>query len=114
MLRIRLQNKYKCGKGYFGYHISVLNTKTSRDGSPIEKLGYYEASFSSSKHAKLYINWSRLVYWLGKGVLFNKSVLKVLKSSSFFEQIIPANGISNTYKFSKKVHYIEEFSKNFL
>lgn len=113
MLRIRLQNKYFCGNGYYGYKIVLIKSNTARDSSAIEELGYYEASLKIAKNAKLSLDWSRLVYWLGQGVQINKSVLKLLQHSMFLKKLPCSKVLETAYGQSKTVVYTSDFVKKY-
>jgi ribosomal protein S16 len=70
---IRLRKK---GIIYYPIYDIVVSYKDLRNrGYIIEKLGFYNPHI---KRKTLYINSSRLSYWLNKGVLLNKNIRKYL------------------------------------
>ncbi|CEL12353.1 30S ribosomal protein S16 [Candidatus Portiera aleyrodidarum] len=75
MVKIRLSRR-GCKNRPF-YHIYVKDSRRSRDGRFIEKLGYYNPLIQGEE--RLSINQIRLDYWKNKGAKISDRVLFLLK-----------------------------------
>jgi len=63
------------------YRLVVLDSRTKRDGMPIEKVGFFNP-IAKSHEEKLRINLSRINYWIGVGAKVSdrlKSLIKMEK-----------------------------------
>ncbi|AFQ24224.1 30S ribosomal protein S16 [Candidatus Portiera aleyrodidarum] len=77
MVKIRMT---RCGcKNRPFYQINVKDSRSSRDGKFIEKIGYYNPLVISEK--RFCINSSRLGYWKNKGAKISNRVLSLLKKN---------------------------------
>lgn len=77
MVKIRMM---RCGcKNRPCYQIYVKDSRSSRDGKFIEKIGYFNPLFISEK--RFSINSSRLYYWKTKGAKISNRVLSLLKKN---------------------------------
>ncbi|CEI58654.1 30S ribosomal protein S16 [Candidatus Portiera aleyrodidarum] len=75
MVKIRLSRR-GCKNRPF-YHIYVKDSRRSRDGRFIEKLGYFNPLVQGEE--RLSINHIRLDYWKNKGAKISDRVLFLLK-----------------------------------
>ncbi|QJC31825.1 30S ribosomal protein S16 [Enterobacteriaceae endosymbiont of Donacia tomentosa] len=75
MVKIRLARKGIKKKPF--YHIVVTDSRNSRDGRFIERLGYFDPIFKEK--TKIKINKERVNFWLAKGALISKRVNFLLK-----------------------------------
>ncbi|WP_259292882.1 30S ribosomal protein S16 [Candidatus Nasuia deltocephalinicola] len=71
MLKIRFFRKGLKGKPF--YSLVVTNSKTSRTGKFIERIGFFDP-FSKIKK----INLKKYIYWKGVGAKPTNSVLKII------------------------------------
>ncbi len=62
------------------YHIGVYNSRTRRDGRPVEDLGFYDPR---SEKEPVRLNAERAKYWLGVGAKPSATVATILKSQGF-------------------------------
>ncbi|QJC38726.1 30S ribosomal protein S16 [Enterobacteriaceae endosymbiont of Donacia fulgens] len=79
MIKIRLSRKGIKKKPF--YQIIVTDSRNSRDGRFIEKLGYFNP-FNSKKNCKKKIikfNKDRINFWLSKGAILSKRVYSLIK-----------------------------------
>ncbi|QJC38305.1 30S ribosomal protein S16 [Enterobacteriaceae endosymbiont of Donacia marginata] len=79
MIKIRLSRKGIKKKPF--YKIIVTDSRNSRDGRFIEKLGYFNP-FNSKKNSKKKIitfNKDRINFWLSKGAILSKRVHSLIK-----------------------------------
>ncbi len=60
------------------YHITVADSRFSRDGRFIEQLGFSN-QFARGKEERVRVNQARLDYWLSHGAQVTQSVKNVLK-----------------------------------
>ncbi len=58
------------------YHIGVFNSRTRRDGRPVEQLGFYDPK---SDKEPVRIDLERAKYWLGVGAKPSRTVATILK-----------------------------------
>lgn len=58
------------------YHIGVYDSRTRRDGRPVEDLGFYDPK---SDKEPVRINLERVKYWLGVGARPSATVATILK-----------------------------------
>ncbi|QJC36679.1 30S ribosomal protein S16 [Enterobacteriaceae endosymbiont of Donacia simplex] len=79
MVKIRLSRKGTKKKPF--YQIVVTDSRNSRDGYFIEKLGYFNP-LGLKKNIKkkiLKINKDRINFWLSKGAVLSKRVCSLIK-----------------------------------
>jgi small subunit ribosomal protein S16 len=62
------------------YHMVVTDSRSSRDGRYIERLGYYNP-VASAKDVGFSINRERLTYWLGQGAQTSDRVAYLIKKN---------------------------------
>ncbi|QJC35032.1 30S ribosomal protein S16 [Enterobacteriaceae endosymbiont of Donacia piscatrix] len=74
MVKIRLSRKGIKKKPF--YQIIVTNSKNSRDGRFIEKLGYFNPL---KLDKKLKFDKNRLDFWISKGAILSKRVYNLIK-----------------------------------
>ena len=63
------------------YRLVVVDSRTKRDGMPIEKVGFFNP-IAKSHEEKLRINLNRINYWIGVGARVSdrlKSLIKMEK-----------------------------------
>ena len=58
------------------YHIGVFDSRTRRDGRPVETLGMYDPV---SQKEQVRINLERAKYWLGQGAKPSETLASILK-----------------------------------
>lgn len=66
------------------YHIGVFNSRTRRDGRPIEDLGFYDPT---SKTEQVRLNTERATYWLGEGARPSETVASILKAQGLSSEL---------------------------
>jgi len=59
------------------YHIGIFNSRTRRDGRPIEQVGFYDPVTNSEE--KLRLDVDRVKYWLEQGAKPSETVATLLK-----------------------------------
>lgn len=59
------------------YHIGVFNSRTRREGTPIEELGFYDPVSNATE--KLRINMERVKYWIEQGAKPSDTVASFLR-----------------------------------
>ncbi len=62
------------------YHIGVYNSRTRRDGRPVEELGFYDPK---SDKEPVRLNAERAKYWLSVGAKPSATVATILKGQGF-------------------------------
>lgn len=62
------------------YHIVVTDSRSSRDGRHIERLGFFNP-IARGNDIKLRFNDERLNYWLSKGAQPSERVAQLIKSA---------------------------------
>lgn len=65
------------------YRIVAIDSRASRDGRPLEVIGYYSPT---QGREKVEIKSERLKYWLGCGALPTDTVKRLLKKSKVASQ----------------------------
>jgi small subunit ribosomal protein S16 len=63
------------------YHIEVKDSRASRDGRYIERLGFYNPTASGGEQ-RLALDMERLVHWLSVGAGTSDSVKSLVKEAS--------------------------------
>ena len=64
------------------YRIVVMDTKTPRDGRPIEEVGLYHPIETEEKQVRL--NEGKIREWLGKGALPTTTVKRILNKNKIY------------------------------
>jgi small subunit ribosomal protein S16 len=77
MVRIRLTRVGRTNMAY--WRIGVFDSRTRRDGKPIEYVGSYNPHAKKAEE-KLTVNRERVEHWLSKGAQLTDSVAALLKS----------------------------------
>ena len=62
------------------YHLTVTDSRTSRDGRFIERVGFFNPIARGQEEA-LRIDLERVEYWIGKGAQPTDRVSKLLKDA---------------------------------
>jgi small subunit ribosomal protein S16 len=62
------------------YHIGVYNSRTRRDGRPVEELGFYDPK---SEKEPIRLDVERAKHWLGVGAKPSATVAMILKQQGF-------------------------------
>ena len=76
MVKIRLSRGGSKKRPF--YHVVATNSRSSRDGKYIERLGYYNPG-ASDKEEDININQERLTYWESVGAQLSDRVKKLVK-----------------------------------
>ena len=63
------------------YRICVMDSRTRRDGRPIEELGFYDPLQAADSDAKFSLKEDRARYWLSVGAQPSETVASLLKRS---------------------------------
>jgi len=63
------------------YHIVVTDSRNSRDGRYIERLGFFNP-IASGQEEKLRLDNERINYWISKGAQTSDRVSKLIKQST--------------------------------
>jgi len=58
------------------YHIGVFDSRTRRDGNPVEQLGFYDPE---SKQEPVRVDLERVKYWLQQGARPSGTLASILK-----------------------------------
>lgn len=61
------------------YHIGVFNSRTRREGTPIEELGFYDPVGRSAEAVR--IDMERVKYWLAQGAKPSETVASFLRKN---------------------------------
>ena len=64
------------------YRIVVMDTKTPRDGRPIEEVGLYHPIEVEEKQVRL--NEEKIREWIGKGALPTTTVKRILNKNKIY------------------------------
>ena len=62
------------------YHLTVTNSRSSRDGKFIERIGFFNP-IARGAEEKLRVDYDRLNYWVGTGALLSERVDGLLKAA---------------------------------
>ena len=79
MLTIRLARAGAKKRPFF--HITVADSRKTRDGRFVERVGYFNP-ISSGKEGRWDINQERIDYWLSQGAQVSDIVLTLIKEKS--------------------------------
>lgn len=63
------------------YHIVVTDSRSSRDGRHIERVGFFNP-IARGKEEKVRIDQDRLTYWLSQGAQTSDRVAQLIKQQS--------------------------------
>lgn len=74
MVTIRLARHGKKRKPF--YHIVATDSRSSRDGRFLEKLGHYDPNHKPSQYV---VNADRVQHWYGLGAQMSPQVAKIVK-----------------------------------
>ena len=78
MVRIRLTRCGRRNKAY--WRIGAFDSRTRRDGVPIEYLGSYDPHQEKEEN-KVSVKQDRVQYWLSKGAQPTETVTKLLRKA---------------------------------
>lgn len=63
------------------YHVVVTDSRSRRDGSYIERLGFFNP-VAAGQEEELRLDRERIDYWLGHGAKLSERVSRLVKKSS--------------------------------
>jgi len=63
------------------YHITVADSRNSRDGRFIERLGFFNP-IAKGQEERLRISLDRVEYWMGKGAQPSERVAQLIKDAN--------------------------------
>ncbi|MEJ2416982.1 MAG: 30S ribosomal protein S16 [Exilibacterium sp.] len=63
------------------YHLNVTDSRTSRDGRFIERLGFFNP-VARGNEERLRVDKERVDYWVGKGAQLSTRVASLLKEKA--------------------------------
>ncbi len=63
------------------YHVVVTDSRASRDGRFIERLGFYNP-IATDREEKLRIDRDRVAYWTSQGARASSAVVKLLNQEA--------------------------------
>jgi len=78
MLKLRLTRVGR--RGQAKWRIAAFDSRTRRDGKPIEYLGHYDPEAETDEE-KVSVNRERAEYWLGCGAQPTETVASLLKKA---------------------------------
>ena len=67
------------------YHLVATESRSSRDGKFIERLGYYNPNAKGGEQ-KLVVDTSRVDYWKGQGAQISERVAYLVKGAAVAEK----------------------------
>lgn len=88
-VKIRMSRHGRRHRPFF--RINVIDSRTPRDGTIIEKLGYYDP-LEKAADKQLVLNLERVQFWLDKGAIPSDSM----------SEILTRKGIKHKYATEKK------------
>jgi small subunit ribosomal protein S16 len=62
------------------YHLTVTNSRNSRDGRYLERVGFFNPS-ARGQEERLRINKERVEHWVGQGAQLSDRVASLLKEA---------------------------------
>jgi small subunit ribosomal protein S16 len=89
-VRIRMKRMGRTHRPF--YRICVMDSRTKRDGRPIEEVGHYDP-MSRDNAAGVKLNLERIDYWMGVGALPSDKVavlIKKVRTNRFGKGAAPA------------------------
>ncbi len=81
-MSVKIRLKRVGGKGRPHSRIVVTDTKTRRDGRPIEEVGYYDPT---QDPPLVKLNAERVKYWIGVGAQPSDTVRSLIKQMGVFD-----------------------------
>jgi len=63
------------------YHLTVTDSRNPRDGSFIERVGFFNP-IASGKEERLRVDQARVDFWVSKGALLSPRVEKLLSTQA--------------------------------
>ena len=63
------------------YHLTVTDSRNSRDGRYIERVGFFNPGARGNEE-RLRVNQQRVDYWTGQGAKVSERVTKLLKEAA--------------------------------
>lgn len=97
MVRIRLRRKGR--KNYPVYDVVAVDVRKKRDGSYLERLGYYDPNTSPNT---VEIDSNRAIYWLNVGAQPSETVKHILSNEGILlKRSLLFKGLSNEEADSK-------------
>ncbi len=63
------------------YHLTVTDSRKSRDGSFIERVGFFNP-IACGQEERLRVDQERVNYWVGQGAQTSQRVAQLLKSAA--------------------------------
>ena len=63
------------------YHLTVTDSRKSRDGRYIERVGFYNPT-AKGQEERLRVEQERVDYWVGKGAQLSERVAGLLKGAA--------------------------------
>lgn len=63
------------------YHLTVTNSRSSRDGRFLERVGFFNP-VARGQEERLRVDRERVEYWIGQGAQLSDRVAKLLKDSA--------------------------------
>ncbi len=63
------------------YHLTVTDSRNPRDGSFIERVGFFNP-IASGKEERLRVDQARVDFWVAKGALLSPRVEKLLSAQA--------------------------------
>ncbi len=75
-VRIRLARTGRTNRPF--YRVCVFDSRTRRDGSPIEQIGHYDPLVKEFDKA-VTLDVERALHWIGKGAKVSETIVSFLK-----------------------------------
>lgn len=63
------------------YHLTVTNSRSSRDGRYLERIGFFNP-VARGQEERLRVDRERVEYWVGQGAQISERVAKLLKDNA--------------------------------
>ncbi len=63
------------------YHLTVTNSRSSRDGRFLERVGFFNP-VARGQEERLRVDRERVEYWIGQGAQLSDRVAKLLKDNA--------------------------------
>jgi len=63
------------------YHLTVTNSRSSRDGRFLERVGFFNP-VARGQEERLRVDRERIEYWVGQGAQMSDRVAKLLKDNA--------------------------------
>jgi small subunit ribosomal protein S16 len=77
-VKLRLKRLGRSHRNFF--RLSVMDTRTARDGRVIEELGWYDPG-APAEDKRVSLNRERIEFWLGNGALPSPTVSELLEKN---------------------------------